>query len=64
VKIKVDRNKCSGIGLCEAMSPEFFEVDDVGVLQFVQGDDVPDDVLDEIDAAVQACPTGALRREL
>ena len=26
--INVDRNKCSGIGLCEAMSPDFFEVDD------------------------------------
>jgi len=51
-------------GLCEAMSPDYFEVDDGGVLQFVQGDDVADDVMDEIDAAVQACPTGALSREL
>jgi ferredoxin len=64
MKIKVDRNKCSGIGLCEAMSPDYFEVDDGGLLRFVQGDDVADDVLDEIDAAVQACPTGALSREL
>jgi len=45
------------------MSPDYFEVDDGGVLQFVQGDDVADDVMDEIDAAVQACPTGALSRE-
>src|SRR6478609_6518340 len=50
-------------GLCEAMSPDYFEVDDGGVLQFVQGDDVADDVMDEIDAAVHACPTGALSRE-
>jgi ferredoxin len=64
MKVRVDRNKCSGIGLCEAMSPDYFEVDDGGRLRFVQGDDVADDVLDEIDAAVQACPTGALSRGL
>jgi ferredoxin len=34
MKIRVDRNKCSGIGLCEAMSPDFFEVDDGGLLRF------------------------------
>jgi ferredoxin len=46
------------------MSPDYFEVDDGGLLRFVQGDDVADDVVDEIDAAAQACPTGALSREL
>jgi ferredoxin len=64
MKIKVDRNKCSGIGLCEAMSPDFFEVDDEGRLQFVQGDEVADDAADQVDVAVAACPTGALSREL
>jgi ferredoxin len=64
MKITVDRNKCSGIGLCEAMSPDFFEVDDGGELQFVQGDEVADNAVDQVDVAVQACPTGALSREL
>jgi ferredoxin len=64
MKIKVDRNKCSGIGLCEAMCPDFFEVDDGGRLQFVQGDEVADDARDQVDVAVAACPTGALSREL
>jgi ferredoxin len=64
MKITVDRKKCSGIGLCEAMSPDFFEVDDEGVLQFVRGDEVADDVRDQIDIAVAACPTGALSREM
>jgi ferredoxin len=64
MKIKVDRNKCSGIGLCEAMSPDFFEVDDDGVLQLVRGDKVADEVQDQIDIAVAACPTGALSREM
>lgn len=36
MKINVDRNKCSGIGLCEAMSPDFFEVDDGGVHRCAQ----------------------------
>jgi ferredoxin len=46
------------------MSPDFFEVDDEGVLQFVRGDEVADDVRDQIDVAVAACPTGALSREM
>lgn len=63
MKIKVDRNKCAGIGLCEATSPDVFVVDDDGKLQFVQGYDVPDELRDQIDVAIQGCPTGALSRE-
>jgi ferredoxin len=64
VKIKVDPTKCTGIGLCEATSPHFFEVDDNGELHFVQGDDLPDDVRDQVDVAIQGCPTAALSREV
>ena len=28
MRILVDRDKCEGLGMCEAMAHEFFEVDD------------------------------------
>ena len=28
MKIQVDRDKCEGLGMCEAMAHEYFEVDD------------------------------------
>lgn len=30
MKVQVDRNKCAGIGLCEGLSPDLFEVGDDG----------------------------------
>jgi ferredoxin len=59
MRIVVDRNKCEGLGMCEAMAAEFFEVQDDGTMV----------VLDEspaerhrsgLTAAVDACPVLAL----
>lgn len=61
MKIHIDRNKCTGIGLCEALCPDLFEVDDDGWLQLTRGEDVPDDVeASQLDAAITGCPTAAL----
>lgn len=63
MRIHVDRNKCTGIGLCEAVCPELFEVDDDGVLQLIRGEEIPDDVeADQIDSAISGCPTAALSK--
>ncbi|MBB6407191.1 ferredoxin [Arthrobacter sp. AZCC_0090] len=61
MKIEVDRAKCVGLGLCEAASPEYFEVQDDGkllVLRETVGGSP--DVL-EVEEAVLSCPTTALR---
>jgi ferredoxin len=60
MKILLDRGKCTGLGICESLSPDAFEVDDDGAL-VLKTEVVPDGKLAEIRAAVTGCPTEALR---
>ncbi|GAA3390649.1 ferredoxin [Cryptosporangium minutisporangium] len=60
MKIVVDFEKCTGLGLCEAAAPDHFEIDDDGGL-LVLADDVTPDQVDAVRAAVAGCPTLALR---
>jgi len=57
--IRVDRTKCSGIGLCEVTAPGVFEVGDDGqshvLLEDVAGSD-----LSAAQEAALGCPTGAI----
>lgn len=62
MKIIVDYNKCTGLGICESLAPDVFEVDDAGDL-VLKTDTVPDGELDDVEAAVAGCPTEALRLE-
>lgn len=59
LSIVVDRGRCTGIGICESISPERFEVDDDGTL-IVRGDLVTPDTLADIEDAVRSCPAAAL----
>jgi len=60
VKIEVDRQKCVGLGLCEAAAPDHFEVGDDGKLVVLRFD-VDENELGDVEEAVRACPTAALR---
>lgn len=60
MKVVVDRSKCTGLGICESLAPDFFEVDDNGELVQLK-EDVADDELAAVEEAVQGCPTEALR---
>jgi ferredoxin len=62
MKIIVDRAKCTGLGICESLAPDVFEVDDSGDLVLLS-ETVPDGLLSDIEAAVSGCPTEALRLE-
>jgi len=59
MRIVVDRTKCTGLGMCEAEAPDLFEVSADGSL-VVLVEAPNDDARDALQAAVQACPTGAL----
>ncbi|HEY4006608.1 MAG TPA: ferredoxin [Pseudonocardia sp.] len=59
MKIVVDWDKCSGLGMCEAEAPELFEVQDDGSL-VVLNDSPDEDARAEAEAAVESCPTEAL----
>ncbi|MEU8632228.1 ferredoxin [Amycolatopsis sp. NPDC048633] len=60
MRIEADRGKCDGLGMCEAMAPDFFEVGDDGtvvVLDERPGEEHRTDVA----AAVDSCPVQALK---
>ncbi|GAA5129708.1 ferredoxin [Haloechinothrix salitolerans] len=62
MKVHVDYNKCTGLGICESLAPDVFEVNDDGELE-LKTDTVPDGQLSDVEAAVDGCPTEALSIE-
>jgi len=59
MRIQVDRDKCEGLGMCEAMAHEFFEVDDDDTMT-VLDESPPETERSKVHAAVEACPVLAL----
>lgn len=62
MKVSVDFAKCTGLGICESIAPELFEVNDNGELVLLRAD-ITDDELESVEEAVAGCPTEALRIE-
>ena len=58
MRIVVDLDKCEGLGMCEAMANEYFEVDDDDEMHVLDDDPGSDRATSY--AAVQACPVLAL----
>jgi ferredoxin len=61
-RIVVDYDKCTGLGICESIAPDVFEIDDDGSLQLLE-ESPGEDRRDELKEAVAGCPTGALSLE-
>ena len=60
--IVVDRDRCEGLGMCEAMAHEFFEVGADGFVEVL--DESPgEEHRSDVQAAVDSCPVLALRLE-
>ena len=62
-RIVADLGTCEGLGMCEAMASDYFEVvetDDGDEQVHVLRDDVPDADRAHVHAATQACPVLAL----
>lgn len=59
MKIIHDGRRCSSLGMCESVAPEFFEIGEDGALTVLDADP-PLDRRALIEEAVAACPTGAL----
>jgi ferredoxin len=59
MRIEADRGKCDGLGMCEAMAPDFFEVGDDGTVVVL--DERPaEEHRTDVAAAVDSCPVLAL----
>ena len=58
MRIEVDRGKCEGLGMCEAMAHVYFQLDDDTMT--VLDDSPPESDRATVHAAVEACPVQAL----
>jgi ferredoxin len=56
MKSEADRAKCDGLGMCEAMAPDFFEVGDDGTVVTLD-----EEYRQDLSAAVDVCPVLALK---
>ena len=61
MRIEIDFDKCIGIGSCEAVLPEVFEVSDEGQVNVLQPEP-PAELADKVQEAITSCPTGAIAR--
>ncbi|MDQ6838571.1 MAG: ferredoxin [Actinomycetota bacterium] len=62
MRIVLDENTCSSLGVCESIAPDVFEIGDDGALT-VLNSSPPEDQRALIEEAVTSCPTGALSLE-
>ncbi|HSP39703.1 MAG TPA: ferredoxin [Frankiaceae bacterium] len=62
MKLVLDENKCSSLGMCESVAPDVFEVGEEGALTIVNSHP-PEAQRELMEEAVEACPTGALSIE-
>jgi ferredoxin len=61
VRIVVNRATCAGIGICEAIDPERFEVQADGKTHVLKDDLEDDEALEVARDAVARCPTQSLQ---
>jgi ferredoxin len=61
VRIVVNRATCAGIGICEAIDPERFEVQADGKTHALKDDLEDDEALEVARDAVARCPTQSLQ---
>ena len=61
MRIVVNRATCAGIGLCEAIDPERFEVQADGKVHLLKDDLEGDQALEVARDAVARCPTQSLQ---
>ena len=58
-RVGLDADLCQGHAMCALEAPDFFRVPKRGIVEIVDTEP-PDNVRDEIQRAVEACPTRAL----
>lgn len=61
-KIIVDKNKCIGCGACEGFEPDVFELNDEGLADTIKSnyDELEDSTKENVDDAINNCPTSAI----
>ncbi|MGI5902250.1 MAG: ferredoxin [Desulfitobacteriia bacterium] len=58
----IDKEKCSGCGLCEDICPDVFKPDEDGFYKAID-EEIPEDVLEDALEAKDSCPTECITIE-
>jgi ferredoxin len=62
MKARVEKDLCIGCGLCAALSPEVFHMEDDGLAKAIE-DELTEELLEGAREAEQQCPTEAIAVE-
>ena len=62
MKLKVDKAKCLGCGLCVSTCEKVFDFDDDNLAKVVV-DTIPEDDIEAAKSAKENCPAGAIEEE-
>ena len=63
MKVNYNRDACQGHNRCYMLAPEIFDVDDEGYAVLILEGDVPDELKDKAQLAVDNCPEFAITVE-
>ncbi|AQT81749.1 ferredoxin [Mycolicibacterium litorale] len=58
-RVELDEDLCQGHAMCELEAPDVFRVPKRGVVEILDAEP-PDDMRDDVERAVEMCPTRAL----
>ena len=59
IRVEVDVDLCQGHAMCELEAPDYFAVPKRGKVEILDAEP-PDDAREEVERAVEMCPTQAL----
>ena len=62
MKIKINRETCIGCGVCVALAPDYFQLDDEGK-SVPKKEEVEEKDIETVRTAAQSCPTGSITLE-
>ena len=60
MRVEHAQGTCGGVENCVAVAPDYFEVDEAGLIRVVSAV-IADADVERVTQAVDECPTGALR---
>jgi ferredoxin len=61
MRIEVDRTKCAGMGICEGLAPERFQIQPDGTAEVLDAELEGDEAIVIAQEAVDMCPTASLK---
>ncbi len=60
IRVKVDKEKCIGCGLCVSLVPEVFEMGEDGKSNVKMPEVKDENLINEVKRAAESCPTQAI----